>query len=347
MDRLISVSVTFVTFLSELVVLFLAVSFAITLLTRWIGLSRVSRWMGGGPLQSALKGIALGFTTPFCTYSAIPMLVGLRQAGVRTAGTVGFLLAAPVLDPLLFAAFAVLFSTWMAVTYSLVAFTGVLAVSLVADSANLDVFRPLSVAQGTAAGQACSTPPTPDSAAAPPNAAAGSAPEGSTSAVETCGLEEADCSTGPGVETKEDEETDWRGWRPEAKDAWQEAVDLTRGMAWHIVGAVAVAALVMGYLPEHLLLRVAGPDRWYAIPAAALVGVPFYVSVEALAPVGAALASKGMSVGAVFALTVAGAGVNVPEFALLDTLLTRGGLAGLVGAVFTVAVAGGIVMQML
>lgn len=149
------------------------------------------------------------------------------------------------------------------------------------------------------------------------------------------------------VETDEGKGTDWRGWRSEAKDAWQEAVDLTRGMAWHIVGAVAVAALVMGYLPEHLLLSVAGPDRWYAIPAAALIGVPFYVSVEALAPVGAALASKGMSVGAVFALTVAGAGVNVPEFALLDKLLTRGGLAGLVGTVFTVAVVGGFVMQRL
>lgn len=165
MDRLVSTLITFATFLSELVVLFLAVSFAITLLTRWVGLKRVSRWMGGGPLRSALKGIALGFATPFCTYSAIPMLVGLRQAGVRTAGTIGFLLAAPVLDPLLFAAFAVLFSPWMAVTYSLVAFTGVLTVSLVADAANLAVFRPLSVAQGTASRQACSA-----------NAAAGSPP---------------------------------------------------------------------------------------------------------------------------------------------------------------------------
>ena len=99
MDRLTSVLVTFVTFLSELVVLFLVVSFTITLLTRWVGLDRVSRWMGGGPVQSALKGIALDFATPFCTYSAIPMLVGLRQADVRTASTVGFLLAAPVLDP--------------------------------------------------------------------------------------------------------------------------------------------------------------------------------------------------------------------------------------------------------
>jgi hypothetical protein len=295
--------------------------------------------MGGSPLLSALKGIALGFATPFCTYSAIPMLVGLRQAGVRTAGTVGFLLAAPILDPLLFAAFAVLFSPWMATTYSLVAFVGVLSVSLLADWTSLDEFRPLSAATSSAAGSAaversCSTD-LPASTEAEAVAREGQPGDSG----------EASCSTGPTMGP--DEENEWKGWRAEAKDAWQEAVGLTRSMAWHIVGAVAIAALVMGYLPEDVLLSVAGPDRWYAIPAAAVVGVPFYVSVEALAPVGAALASKGMSVGAVFALTIAGAGVNVPEFALLDKLLTRRGLAGLVGAVVTVAVAGGFVMEML
>ena len=46
----------------------------------------------------------VGFVTPFCTYSAIPMLVGFRQAGVQPAGYVAFIVAAPVLDPLLFGA---------------------------------------------------------------------------------------------------------------------------------------------------------------------------------------------------------------------------------------------------
>lgn len=363
MDRLSSVLVTFVTFLSELVVLFLAVSFAVTLLTRWIGIDRVGRWMGGGPLAGALKGIALGFATPFCTYSAIPMLVGLRQAGVRQAATVGFLLAAPVLDPLLFAAFAVLFSPGMALSYSLITFAGVLAMAVLADAAKLHAFRPLRAAQAAADDAACSTAsaeataeaPAAEASAAGSSATGASAVGGSGDASSpsdapptpaSCAVDGDECASGPAVEAADDEPA-WRGWRPEARHAWREAVDLTRGMAGHIVGAVAIAALVMGYLPEGLLLDVAGPERWYAIPAAALVGVPFYVSVEALAPVGAALASKGMGVGAVFALTIAGAGVNVPEFALLSRLVTRRGLVGLVGAVFTVAVAGGFAMQML
>lgn len=321
MDSLVDTLVTFATLLTELVVLFLGVSFVVTLLTRWVGLDRVGEWMGGGLLFSALKGIALGFATPFCTYSAIPVLVGLRQAGVRVSAAVGFLLAAPVLDPLLFAAFAVLFSPSMALTYSVVTLVGVLGVAVVADAAELDEFRSLEAMTTAGEESSCSTDP------------------GGADTRMGNGESAAECGPADGQA--------WNGWRAEAKEAWREAVRLTRSMAWHIVGAVAIAALVMGYLPEDLLLSAAGPDRWFAIPAAAIVGVPFYVSVEALAPVGAALASKGMSVGAVFALTIAGAGVNVPEFALLTKIISRRGIVALVGAVFAVAVAGGYVMQIL
>lgn len=68
--------------LGELVALFFGVAFAIQLFQRRLGPERLRSWMGGTPVASALKGIAVGFVTPFCTYSAIPMLVGLRQAGV-------------------------------------------------------------------------------------------------------------------------------------------------------------------------------------------------------------------------------------------------------------------------
>lgn len=103
----------------------------------------------------------------------------------------------------------------------------------------------------------------------------------------------------------------------------------------------------MGYLPDGLLLEGAGPGRPFAIPAAALVDVPLFISVEALAPVGAALASKGMSIGAVFALTVTGAGVNIPEFVLLAKIIPKRGMGALIGAVFTLAVVGGSAMNVL
>ena len=44
--------------------------------------------MGGRPVVAALKGITVGFLTPFCTYSALPLLMGLRRARVAPAGYV-------------------------------------------------------------------------------------------------------------------------------------------------------------------------------------------------------------------------------------------------------------------
>ena len=118
--------------LAELLVLFLAVSFVIHLVQRRFGPERVKRWMGGSPVTAALKGIAVGFVTPFCTYSAIPMLVGLRQAGVPTAGYVAFVSAAPVLDPVLFGALVIIVGLPAASLYTAVAFVGALSLALVA-----------------------------------------------------------------------------------------------------------------------------------------------------------------------------------------------------------------------
>ena len=75
----------------ELLVLFLGVSFGLALLRRRLGDDRLRSLMGASPIKAALRGIMIGFITPFCTYSAIPVLVSLRQAGVPPAGYVAFI----------------------------------------------------------------------------------------------------------------------------------------------------------------------------------------------------------------------------------------------------------------
>jgi len=56
----------------ELIVLFYTVSFGMELIQRRLGPDRLRVWMCGKPTTAALKGIAIGFVTPFCTYPAIP-----------------------------------------------------------------------------------------------------------------------------------------------------------------------------------------------------------------------------------------------------------------------------------
>ncbi len=129
--------------LAELVALFFGVAFVIQLIQRRLGPQRLRSWMGGTPVASALKGIAIGFVTPFCTYSAIPMLVGLRQAGVPPAGYVAFITAAPVLDPVLFGALVLIVGPAAALLYALIAFTGAMTLALVAQRTNIEAHLPI------------------------------------------------------------------------------------------------------------------------------------------------------------------------------------------------------------
>ena len=121
---------------------------------------------------------------------------------------------------------------------------------------------------------------------------------------------------------------------------------MLRGMAWLVVVGVAVGLGISLAVPADSLASVAGSQSPLAVPIAAAVGVPFYVGTELFIPIGDALRTSGVGVGAIVALTIAGAGANLPEFALL-TKLARGRLvAAFFGYVFFVAVLGGLVTDL-
>ncbi|CAN5889468.1 hypothetical protein BH23ACT10_BH23ACT10_34430 [soil metagenome] len=100
-------------------------------------------------------------------------------------------------------------------------------------------------------------------------------------------------------------------------------------------------------IPSGAAAALAGSGRPWAIPVAALIGTPLYVSTAVLVPLGASLLSSGVAAGPVVALTVAGAGANVPELALLSQLGRPRLVVGLVGFIFIVAVAAGVATSLL
>lgn len=282
-DRALDAAIASVWLLAELVVLFLVVAPAVAMAARRVGVHRLRTVLGGGRVEAAVKGIAVGFVTPFCTYSALPVLVAMLDAGVRASAWIGFLLAAPVLDPVIFVAIGVMFSPLAAVLYATATFVGAFAAALAADAAGVRARRPDARAR--------SRRPTPAR-----GGAAGEDPGPS-------------CGPAPFVAG-----APWRGWRAEARDGVRYATGLIRGMAVPLAIAAAVAAVITGLAPRDLLLSVAGPDDPLAVPVAALIGTPLYVSGEAFLPIAAALSGQGMSDGAVFALIIAGTGVNIPSW---------------------------------
>lgn len=281
----------------ELLVLFLGISFALNLLQRRLGDNRLKTLMGASSLKAALKGIAVGFVTPFCTYSAIPVLVALRQAGVTAAGYVAFVVAAPVLDPILFGALLIIVGWKAALIYLGVAFAAALGLALAAERLNLERFmKPLPVAAGGA--------------------------ESSHSAP----------WAGIGLE-----------WRP----AWRASRALLRTMLPLLVVGVGIGLAITVFLPTETAARIPVLAGDGAIPAAAAVGTLFYVNTEIFVPIADALRSAAIGIGAIVALTIAGAGFNIPEFVILSKLAGRGVLATFGLYVFAVAMLGGLIAQLL
>lgn len=301
-------TLTVVVLLLEIAVLFFAVTMAVQLFQARFGPDRLQAWMGGHPLVSALKGIALGFVTPFCTFTAVPMLVGLRQARVPPAGYVAFVVAAPVLDPILFGALLIIAGLETALIYSAIAFTAAIGLAMAAEA--FDIEQHLT----------------------PVDALAGLMGDDTDCEVVAC-----DASAGE----------QWKGLRLEIGPASLRAWGLLRGMAPILIVGVALSLVIESAVPPDVAERLTSASSAFSIPIAAALGTPLYVSTTVFVPIAEALQSAGVGIGAIVALTIAGAGANLPEFVILSKLARPRIIGVLFVYVFFVAVVGGFLTQAL
>ena len=89
------------------------------------------------------------------------------------------------------------------------------------------------------------------------------------------------------------------------------------------------------------------PTTPLAVPAAAAAGVPLYFGTELFIPIGDALHAKGVGIGSIVALVIAGAGANIPEFALLTKIARGRVVAAFFAYVFVVATVAGLLTDLI
>lgn len=304
--------------LVELVILFAGVAFFVELIQRKLGPEKLRAWMGGSPVRAALKGIVIGFITPFCTYSAVPLLVGLRRAGVPPAGYTAFIVAAPVLDPVLFGALILIVGVNVAVTYAVVAFTAALTLALIAQRVGIERFlKPLPRVPAVVGAETVST--------------------------DHSGPDEAEIEGG----CDSTDRSPWQGWRPEVRSATTHTTALLRSFGPLVVLGVAIGLVIETSVSPDTVAGITGDNNSFAIPLAAVLGTPLYFSTELFVPIADSLHAAGIGAGAIVALTIAGAGANVPEFIILSRLAQPRLISIFFGYVFAVAAMGGVLAQMI
>lgn len=136
-------------------------------------------------------------------------------------------------------------------------------------------------------------------------------------------------------------------FKTKLKVAFTSAWGSLRPIMGYLLIGVALGAGIYGYMPEDLVLKIAGPDNPFAVPVAAVLGVPLYIRAETAIPIGVALMGKGMSIGAVIALIIGGAGMAIPEMTMLASIFKKKLVAMIVAVIFLTAVVGGYLFNIL
>ena len=141
-----------------------------------------------------------------------------------------------------------------------------------------------------------------------------------------------------------------------SSEAWHSFTGTFREKFWHAVVLafgdslgllkkvfpyLLFGALVGGFiheaLPMDIVEKFAGVGAWWAIPLAALVGIPLYIRTETMIPIASILYGAGVGSGVLIALIIGGAGASIPEVALLNSIFKKQMLIAFLLSVFSVA----------
>ncbi len=128
------------------------------------------------------------------------------------------------------------------------------------------------------------------------------------------------------------------------------AVNNSGGLFRHVLPylllGAALGAFIHEVIPEGLLESFIGADSFWAIPLAAVIGIPMYIRTETMIPVASILMTKGVAPSVVIALILGGVGASLPEISLLSSMFTKKMIAAFLASVFTVAIVTGCVFNL-
>lgn len=320
----------------ELSFLFLLISYLVGVLQRYLPQDRIAELLSARHGRSYLLAAGLGAITPFCSCSTIPLLKGLIRARAGFGPMMVFLFASPLLNPIIVVLLAVTFGlklTGIYVTFGLL-------VSLIAGWSlqrlgferyvlNVDTVKGGCRA---APGKSQTTKDTESTGSCGGSGGGGSIAYGQGYAAPVTSYYEsllADIRSG------------------KFEGLWNETwADFRKVLPYLILG-VTIGSVIYGFVPTGLLTEYAGADNPFAIPFAAIIGVPLYIRAEAVIPLAAALLGKGVSAGAVMALIIGSAGASLTELILLKSLFRSTLVAVFLMVVIGMAVSAGYATYLL
>ncbi|WP_226086861.1 permease [Mesobacillus sp. S13] len=105
----------------ELTVLFIGISFLISLLQGYIPYEKIEKKLTGrNKLLASFAAILFAFITPFCSCSTIPVVVNMLKKKIPFSIVMVFLFASPVLDPTILTIMGVVMGWKVTIIYTII-----------------------------------------------------------------------------------------------------------------------------------------------------------------------------------------------------------------------------------
>jgi len=277
-------------------------SFVFTLASMWqmlpffllaIGLAAYAKATGadaiiaavfsGNPVRATILAAFVGALSPFCSCGVIPLIAAMLGAGVPLAPVMAFWIASPIMDPEMFI-----------LTAAGIGFNFAIAKTLAAIAMGL--FAGFSVLLGQRYGF-LSNP--------------------LQASVTSCCSSSCEPDTNTGI--------NWRFWQePQRVQAFKaESYSIGVFLGKWLAFAFFLESLMLAYVPPDWISAYVGADSFFAIPLAAIVGVPSYLNGYAAIPLISGLLEMGMTPGAAMAFITAGAVSSIPAAIAVFALVKK------------------------
>ncbi|WP_038877725.1 permease [Vibrio jasicida] len=350
---------------TELIILFLAISYIVGVLQDFLTPEKIQSILSSKKGKGYFIAALLGSITPFCSCSTIPFLKGLLRARAGFGPMMVFLFASPLLNPVIIGLFVVTFGWKVAVFYFAIAMTVSVVAGYVLEKLGFERYvKPEAYeAAGTSScGTSCGDSSKKKEQAKPASSCGTSAcgepapvaaktsccsePEPVVAKTSCCGdsapkaepkVEVSCCSSGGSATATIVEEKEPSRWVRIWHSTWK---DFKQVFPYLMMG-IAIGSFIYGFIPTDLIAEYAGEAKWYAIPVAAIIGIPLYIRAEAVIPLSAALVQKGMALGSVMALIIGSAGASLTEVILLKSIFKNQMIAAFLFVILTMAMGAG------
>ncbi len=254
----------------------------------------------GNPVKATVLAAFVGALSPFCSCGVIPLIAAMLGAGVPLAPVMAFWIASPIMDPEMF----ILTAAGIGINFAIAKTLATIAMGLLAGFSVLMVQRYGFLSDPLQA-------------------------KVTSGCASVC-------------ESGEKAGINWRFWQePQRIEAFKsESYSIGVFLGKWLAFAFFLESLMLAYVSPNWISDYVGADNIFAIPLAAVVGVPSYLNGYAAIPLISGLLEMGMTPGAAMAFITAGAVSSIPAAIAVFALVKKPVFAlyiflGLVGSIST------------